>query len=261
MAARRMIELRVDGVAILTFGMEDGPVDAFRRHKIPAVVVDMESSGPLLKTVHIDYRHGIRQAVQHLAALGHICIAFISGPPNLKTAVARSVAFRECMSEIGLNLCPELLIEGDHTMESGMRAMSVLASVPVRPSAVICSNDMTAIGVMREAFELALKIPSDLSVVGFDDTHFAQFTTPPLTTVRMSQTEIARMAFCALLDSVETQPSRTSHDIGTIKTELVLRGSTGIAPSRLKKIAVESNRRRSGGEGTRLWRLQSTWRK
>ena len=71
-AARRMIELCVDGVAILTFGREDGLVDAFRRHKIPAIVVDIEPSGPLLKTVHIDYRHGIRQAVQHLAALGHL---------------------------------------------------------------------------------------------------------------------------------------------------------------------------------------------
>ena len=69
-----MIELCVDGVAILTFGREDGLVDAFRRHKIPAVVVDIEPSGPLLKTVHIDYRHGIRQAVQHLAALGHVSL-------------------------------------------------------------------------------------------------------------------------------------------------------------------------------------------
>ena len=261
MAARRMIELRVDGVAILTFGREDGLVDAFRQHEIPAVVIDIESSGPLLKTIHIDYHHGIRQAVQHLAALGHLRIAFISGPADLKTAVERKVAFQECATEIELKVSPEFLIEGDHTMEAGMRAMSTLAAAPIPPSAVICSNDMTAIGVMREAFELALEIPRDLSVVGFDDTHFAQFTTPPLTTVRMSQAEIARMAFRALLDSVETQCSRTSRDIGTIKTELVLRRSTGIAPRRFKKITVERNRRRFGGQGTRQVGLQSILRK
>jgi LacI family transcriptional regulator, galactose operon repressor len=238
MAARRMIELRVDGVAILTFGREDGLVEAFHQHKIPTVVIDIESSGPLLKTIHIDYCHGIRQAVQHLAALGHARIAFISGPADLKTAVERKVAFQECMREIELKVSPEFLIEGDHTMESGMRAMSAMAAAPVRPSAVICSNDLTAIGVMRGAFGLALKIPSDLSVVGFDDTHFAQFTTPPLTTVRMSQAEIATLAFRALLQSVETPPSRTSREVYTIQTGLVIRGSTAIAPDRLRQTTV-----------------------
>jgi len=114
---------------------------------------------------------------------------------------------------------------------------------------------------MREAFELSIEIPRDLSVVGFDDTHFAQFTTPPLTTVRMSQAEIARTAFRALLDSVETQRSRTSCDFGTIKTELVLRRSTGIAPGRLKKITVERNRHQSRGRGTPQLGLQSVLRK
>ena len=147
-------------------------------------------------------------------------------------------------------------------MESGMRAMSVLAAGSVRPSAVICSNDMTAIGVMREAFELALAIPSDLSVVGFDDTHFAQFTTPPLTTVRMSQAEIARLAFRALLDSVEIPRSRTSREAYTIQTDLVIRGSTAIAPDRLRQTTVPQRELgQSGGEGTLRSGLQPVSRK
>jgi LacI family transcriptional regulator len=97
MAARRMIELRVDGVAILTFGKEDGLIETFRRRKVPAVAIDVETSEPLLKTLRIDYRHGIRQAVQHLAALGHARIAFISGPSHLRTALARKVAFQGCL--------------------------------------------------------------------------------------------------------------------------------------------------------------------
>jgi LacI family transcriptional regulator len=260
MAARRMIELRVDGVAILTFGREDALIEAFRLRKVPAVAIDVEPAEPLLKTLRIDYRHGIRQAVQHLAALGHTGIAFVSGPAHLKTALARRIAFQECMDEIGLSVSPEFLIEGDHTMEAGTKAIAALVAGPVRPSAVICSNDMTAIGVMREAFELSLEIPRDLSVVGFDDTHFAQFTTPPLTTVRMSQAEIARTAFRALLHTVETQRSRASRDFGTIKTELVLRRSTGIAPDRLKRIG-EWNCQQSGGRETPQLELQSVLRK
>ncbi len=247
MAARRMIELRVDGVAILTFGREDALIESFRLLKVPAVAIDVEPSEPLLKTLRIDYRHGIRQAVQHLAALGHMGIAFVGGPAHLKTALARRIAFQECMDEIGLRVSPEFLMEGDYTLEAGKKAMAALAAAPVRPSAVICFNDMTAIGVMREAFELSIQIPRDLSVVGFDDTHFAQFTTPPLTTVRMSQAEIARTAFRALLDSVETQRSRTSHEEFTIQTDLVIRGSTAIAPDRLRQGAVPMRECRQPG--------------
>lgn len=233
-AARRMMERRVDGVAILTFWGEDALVEIFRRRNVPAVVVDIESPGPLLKSIRIDYQHGIRQAVQHLAAMGHEHIAFIGGPAHLKTATARSAAFQECMKEIGLRITPALLIEGDHTMEAGMRAMSTLATLAVRPSAVVCSNDMTAIGVMRKAFELALYVPRDLSVVGFDDIRWARFMNPPLTTIQMSQSEIATLAFRALLDIVEAQGTGSSRDIYEIRTNLVLRGSTTLAPGRVR---------------------------
>jgi Periplasmic binding protein-like domain len=81
---------------------------------------------------------------------------------------------------------PKTVVEGDHTMEGGMKAMYALAVLPDRPSAAICSNDMTAIGVMRQVFELGVNVPSELSVVGFDDIHLAQFTTPPLTTVHVA---------------------------------------------------------------------------
>ena len=83
-AARQMIERRVDGVAILTFAVEDALVEIFARENVPVFVVDMESADSLVKSARIDYEHGIRQAVQHLAALGHLRIAFVSGPGHLK---------------------------------------------------------------------------------------------------------------------------------------------------------------------------------
>ncbi len=237
--ARRMIGWRVDGVAILTFGGEDSLIEILGRRNVSAVAVDVESSGPLLKSVRIDYQHGTRQAVQHLAAMGHVRIAFISGPAQLKTATARSVAFQDCMKEIGLQISPALLVDGDHTMEGGVRAMSALAALADRPSAVVCSNDMTAIGVMRKAFELALDIPRDLSVVGFDDIHLARFMIPPLTTVQMSQIEIATAAFRALLDLVGVEGSGFSRSLYEIRTNLILRSSTGLAPRRLRESTAD----------------------
>jgi LacI family transcriptional regulator len=228
--ARQMIERRVGGVAILTFGDELPLIDALTARNVPVFVVDADSSGPLLKTVQIDYEYGIRQAVQHLAALGHERIAFIGGRRDLKTAAIRKSAVEKCMKEIGLELLPELFVDGDHTIEAGMKALSALAAMPDRPSAVLCSNDMTAIGVMRAAFDLCLNIPQDLSVVGFDDIRLAQFMAPPLTTVQMSQTEIAQLSFSALLDSLEPNRHGNGRQMYSMKTNLILRQSTALAP-------------------------------
>lgn len=239
--ARRMIQRRVDGVAILTFQPDESLISIFRNRNLPVFTIEADSHGQLLTTVHIDYRHGIRQAVQHLAALGHERIAFVSGPRNLRTAAMREGAFQECMNEISLNTPRELFLEGDHTMEGGMRAMSALAGASNRPTAVICSNDLTAIGVMRRAFELSLNVPKDLSVIGFDDIRLAEFMIPPLTSVQMSQAEIAETAFRALLEGVSGESAGLSREPRIIKTNLVIRGSTTLAPARLKESRAKAD--------------------
>ncbi|HTM38224.1 MAG TPA: LacI family DNA-binding transcriptional regulator [Terriglobales bacterium] len=234
-AARRMIERRVDGVAILTFGPDDSLIEILKNGYVPVFSVDIDSPEQLLKTVHVDYQHGIRQAVQHLAAFGHVRIAFVSGPPLLRSAATRKTAFQDCMTEIGLKTSRETFVQGDHTLEGGMKAMRELAAIRNPPSAVVCSNDLTAIGVMRQAFELSLEVPRDLSVVGFDDIHLAQFMVPPLTTVQMSPTEIADTAFRALLECMECEPHRFSRNVKVIKTNLVLRHSTALLSKRRMK--------------------------
>jgi LacI family transcriptional regulator len=231
-AARRMIERQVDGVAILTFGPDDSLIEIFKGRNVPVFSVGRDSPERLLKTVRVDYQHGIRQAVQHLAALGHGRIAFVSGPPHLKSAAIRKGAFQDCMSEIGLKTYREFLVQGDHTMEGGMKAVRDLAALQNPPSAVVCSNDLTAIGVMRQAFELSLEVPRDLSVVGFDDIHLAQFMVPPLTTVQMSPREIADTAFKALLECVDRESPQFSRKVDVIKTNLVLRHSTALVSKR-----------------------------
>jgi LacI family transcriptional regulator len=231
LAVRRMIERRVEGVAILTFGMEESLVEDLRFRKVPLVFVDVGPHVPGVSNIRVNYQHGIRQAIQHLAALKHTRIAFIAGPSNLKSAMARKAAFESAMHEIGLNVPPEMIVEGDHKMEGGMRALVQLAGLAVRPTAILCSNDMTAVGVMREAYEYGIVIPRDLSLVGFDDIRLSQFTTPPLTTVQMSQTLLAEYAFQALRREVERTSSAPASDEYELLTTLVLRRSTALAPS------------------------------
>lgn len=233
-SVRRMIERRVDGVAILTFGMEDTLLDHLRFRKVPLVFVDVGPNAPGIVNIRINYLNGIRQAVQHLAAMRHTRIAFISGPSHLKSAAARKAAFKASMMEIGLP--SELIVEGNHRMDGGMQALSEFNRLSERPSAVLCSNDMTAIGFMREAYEQNIKIPNDLSVIGFDDIRLAEFTIPPLTTVQMSQTELARIAFHALLAEVQRDsPSAERIEI-ELTTHLVLRRSTALALPALRSV-------------------------
>jgi len=231
-------------VAILTFGMEDTLLDHLRFRKVPLVFVDVGPNAPGIVNIRINYLNGIRQAVQHLAALRHTRIAFISGPSHLKSAAARKTAFVATMKEIGLP--SDLIVEGNHRMDGGMRALVELDHWSNRPTAVLCSNDMTAIGVMREAYDQDIKIPDDLSVIGFDDIRLAEFTIPPLTTVQMSQTELAKIAFQALLNEVQREapsPERSEYDMNT---NLILRRSTALA--RTNKPKAKSRRSLRGSK-------------
>jgi LacI family transcriptional regulator, galactose operon repressor len=230
LSVRRMIERRVEGVAVVTFGMEETLLDDLKSRNVPLVFVDVGPSLPRISNIRIDYLHGIRQAVQHVAALRHRRIAFISGPLTLRSAMARKRAFMQSMQEIGMATEPEYLIEGNHTMEGGITAMKSLLDLTKRPTAVLCSNDMTAVGAMRASYDRGVHAPTDLSIIGFDDIRLAQFVTPPLTTVRMSQTEIAPLAFHALLADVQRKAPLPEGSEYALTTSLVLRESTAMAP-------------------------------
>ena len=226
---RRMLERHVEGVAVMTFGIEQPLLEELSSRDIPMVFVDAGPPSPLVRTLVVDYRKGIHEGVQHLAALGHRNIAFISGPLRQGSAQSRKIAFIESMEEIGVHPNPEWLIEGDHTLEGGVHAMQHLLSLSEQPTAVMCSNDMTAIGALRILTRAGLKVPQDMSVIGFDDIHLAEFVYPPLTTVRMSRKDLARGAFESLRSVAENvEPSQERHL--TIPTRLIVRQSTGYPP-------------------------------
>ncbi len=224
---RRMLERKVDGVAIMTFGIEAPLLDRLSGKGIPMVFVDVGPLGPGVSTITVNYHTGINEAVQHLAVLGHRRIAFIAGPRSQHSSLARETAFRESMTRIGVKQPESYVVEADHTVEGGMTAMSGLAELNEVPTAIVCSNDMTAIGVMHTAFRIGLQIPGDLSVIGFDDIHIARYTLPPLTSIRMSPRQLASSAVLLLKAHVD-QPEGSGQSCTEVNTHLVIRETTDI---------------------------------
>jgi len=233
---RRMLERKVEGVAVMTFGIEEPLLEQLAKRKVPLVFVDVGPDRPGISVLKVDYQHGIRQAVQHLAALGHRQIAFISGPIRLHSAQSRLAAFSMSMQECGIPINPAWTIQGDHTLEGGVAAMGTLLAGKEMPTAVVCSNDMTAIGVLHKSYRAGLRVPDDLSVIGFDDIHIAQVTMPPLTTVQMSRYALAKAAVAALRAQVEEPQQSSGRREFDIPTDLIVRESTGYPRGTMKQM-------------------------
>ena len=230
---RRMLERKVEGVAVMTFGIEEPLLEQLAERNVPLVFIDSGPNSSQVSLLKVDYHHGIRQGVQHLAALGHRNIGFISGPGRLSSAHARLEAFTQSLRECGIPPQPEWIIEGDHMLEGGIRATEQLLAGSRLPTAVMCSNDMTAIGVLHKVYRAGLRVPDDLSVIGFDDVQMARVMIPPLTSIQMSRVDLARAAVTALRSHVEnTAPQREY----SIDTQLVVRESTGYPPGAMRDL-------------------------
>jgi DNA-binding LacI/PurR family transcriptional regulator len=237
---RRMLERKVEGVAVMTFGIEEPLLEQLAERNVPLVFVDLGPDRPGISLLKVDYHHGIRQGVQHLAALGHRNISFISGPKRLHSAQSRLDAFSQSLRECGIPLDPAWLVEGDHTLEGGIRAMEALLESRRLPTAVMCSNDMTAIGVLHKLYRAGLRAPDDLSIIGFDDIHMARVTIPPLTSIQMSRLELARAAVTALRAHAE---GTAQHRDYKIDTHLVVRESTGYPPGTMENLGEPKPRK------------------
>jgi LacI family transcriptional regulator len=228
---RRMLERKVEGVAVLTFGEEEPVLDQLVHHDVPMVLAEFRPDNPKIATILLDYSTGIQAAVSHLIELGHRRVAFLAGPHKLHSAITRENDFRTAMETSGLAIQKKWIIECDHTLKGGVTGFARLQALATRPTAVVCSNDMTAIGVLRAAYMEGLRVPQDLSVVGLDDIDFAEFTLPPLTTIRMSRSDLARAAFEALRQQAEDPNNPMMQREFLVSTSLVVRESTAAPQS------------------------------
>ena len=247
---RRMLQRNVDGVAVMTFGIEEDLVQKLVEREFPLVFVDAGPDLPNIRVLKVNYGEGIRQAVQHLAALGHRGIAFITGPLRLRSAVSRRDAFLKSMAELGLIVPAEHIVEGDHTMEGGITSMEQLTALAELPTAVICSNDMTAIGALHALYRTTQNVPQEISVVGFDDIHLAQFMLPPLTTVQMSCKDLATAAVEALRAGIERDHPRAAKTKWHIPTRLVVRQSTAFPRGTLPALVERAAGKQRGNGAT-----------
>ena len=221
---RRMLERKVDGVAMMTSEMDIGLIRELSRRGVPIVFMDVGQVGPKMSHVSIDYANGIQQAVDHLVALGHSRIAFISGPLDLHSARTRRQAFIDGMRRHHLKPDPQLIREGTHTAEGGEKAMAALLKLKRLPTAVAASNDWTAIGALHAIDRAGLRVPGDISLVGFDDIPLVSYTNPALTTVRTSASAVGATAFNALFALIGEE--RPEGAVYQVPTRLVPREST-----------------------------------
>lgn len=244
---RRLVQRRVEGIAVMTFRAESHFLDELIEEDIPLVTIDVSANAARSLVLEVDYGKGIDEAVQHLALLGHRRIGFASGPMPHLTNVRRRDAFLRSAKRIGLTGEKAPIFIGEHTFEDGTRAALHFLTLEPRPTAIVCSNDMMAVGVLRVLAERGIKVPRDMSVVGFDDIHLAEFVNPPLTTVRMSRQELAKAAFQGL-QTLWREESPGSRSPIRVETHLVVRQSTDFPREAAQALPRKARLRKTGAQ-------------
>lgn len=217
---------RVDGFVLLRTLVDDPRVDFLLERGIPFVAFGRPGDAEGFAAVEAS-RDAFRPAIQHLRDLGHQRIACLAEPPQFAIAAHRLESF---MSALNADRClatePSVKVAGFHEQDGHRAAMELLTSSE-RPTAIVALNDLLALGVLQAADELGIRVPDELSVIGFDDIDAARLVTPPLTTIRQSATEVGAALVEELIPVITDQTP--SHRQRLIEPELVIRSSTGHA--------------------------------
>jgi len=219
---RVLSEKQVDGLIVLSSGGDPELLDTLRSASMPQVVVDREIDDLAADLVEVDHEGGARLAVEHLIELGHRRIACISGPHALSSARQRVQGWRSALQAAGLVCDVTMVAHGHFTAEGGHAAMRALQ--PLQPSAVFASNDLMAIGAICAAAEAGLRVPQDLSIIGFDDIALAAYSNPPLTTIAQPKHQTGELAARMLMQRIAKPGGPLQREI--LRPTLVLRRST-----------------------------------
>lgn len=198
----------------------------------PIVFVDERLTGMDVPWVGSDNRGGARAAAEHLLEVGHRHIGIIGGPPALWSAEQRLAGYREAMAAAGIDPDDAPTRDGDYRYDSGYKAAGELLSGSQRErlTAILCANDLMAFGVIRYCRENGLRIPEDVSLVGFDDIPAASLLSPPLSTVRQAAHEMGRLATELLLKRVGGEDAGSVEAPALLPTSLQARESVGPPP-------------------------------
>lgn len=237
----RALRGRVDGIIVMSPDAELGPLSRALTSDTPAVLLNTATNAR--PTIRIDNYAGARKMTDHLIALGHQRIAFITGPERNADAAERRRGYRTALGVSESAKRPHVEVDGDFTEESGYRAVARILAMNPRPTAIFAANDSMAVGALRALRENGVAVPDEISLAGFDDIPMARYLTPQLTTVRVDIAEMGRRAVEYLVTSLEQKEGASrKHDV--IPTTLVVRESCS-APSQQRRSAAAPSPSRS----------------
>jgi len=219
--AARMQERQVEGIAVLTFGMEEQLANC--AIDVPMVYAGADHDLKGVRNVRINYLPGFRDAIRHLAEFGHERVGYLSGQLNWSSMKTRYESLRRAMKLARVPFDKDLTAECDHTWDGGAAGMATLLNLPKPPTAVLCCNDVAAVGALKTLAARGLQAGKDIALIGFDDLTICRFTQPALTSIQFSPREIAALAFRALLEEIQQPAQKTNFEY---KTRFVLREST-----------------------------------
>lgn len=220
--ADSLFDGRVDALILVAVPHDSGLLDLVRQHRIPYATIATAEAPDALQFA-CDNEQGVRLALEHLAELGHRKVGHLSGTPALRDAQIRERAFGHIVAELGLETRPEWMACANFESNEARACALQILQQRDRPSAIFCANDEMALGVCRAAASLGVRVPEDLSVVGFDDAPLAQIATPTITTVRQPVTELASLATHAVLRLIAGDVPVTGR---TLPNRLIVRSST-----------------------------------
>lgn len=213
-----------DGVLIMSQSAEDDRlIKHLKNHRLPFVLLNRASDIPRISTVLADDKTGAYKATACLIEKGHSRIAAIMGRENFKNTERRKEGFDEALSAFGIQLKKKYVSISDYSIEGGYEAMQALLKIEPLPTAVFCFNDDMAVGAMKAVYDKKLRVPHDISIIGFDDSAIANYLVPALTTVSRPIKEISIEGARILLDKINGMNKKNKTML--LKTELKERDS------------------------------------
>jgi DNA-binding LacI/PurR family transcriptional regulator len=216
-------ERRVEGIVVTSSRVGTRYLRILSEMKVPIVLINNQRRGEFVHSVMIENVEASRLATQHLIGLGHERIAYLGDRYGYQSDTERLGGYRQALKQARRPFLPELVVHGDGKPEGGRQAMETLRSLPQPPTAVFCYNDMSALGALGAIHQSGLRVPEDISLVGFDDLFFASYTQPPLTTVRQPRQRMGLLAMEILLKLMSGQDSA---DTIKVPAELIVRESS-----------------------------------
>jgi LacI family transcriptional regulator len=220
-------EQRVRGLLVTPTGVNGANLTSLHRHGIPYIVVDRVASTDEACSVSVDDVVGGELAVQHLIRAGHTRIAYVSGPPTLAQCRDRRAGAAAAIAATGLPESALTVLQVDRmTVASGRDAGSRLLGLGQPPTAVFCVNDLVALGVLQAMYTAGVRVPDDMSIVGYDDIEFAAAAAVPLTSVRQPAYRMGQSAAELLIEETTDRGAGHAHRRVVFQPELVVRGSS-----------------------------------